>query len=139
PARHWSARGVRDRNRALWAAFVIETPAGRIYVVGDSGYGDGHYFKDARERHGPFRLAILPVGHYEPRSFMPDQHMNAAEAVQAFLDCGAELAIGHHYGTFKLTDEPIDAPLQALVAARTAAGLKPEVFRVLRPGEVWEL
>jgi L-ascorbate metabolism protein UlaG (beta-lactamase superfamily) len=139
PARHWSARGVRDRNRALWAAFVLETPAGRIFFVGDSGYGDGHHFRTARERYGPFRLAILPFGHYEPRWFMRDQHMNPAESVQAFLDCGATLALGHHYGTFKLTDEPIDAPVLALAAARAAARLKPEVFRALRPGEVWEL
>jgi L-ascorbate metabolism protein UlaG (beta-lactamase superfamily) len=139
PMRHWSARGVRDHNRALWAAFVIETPAGRIFHVGDSGYGDGHYFKSARVRYGPFRLAILPIGHYEPRWFMRDQHMNPAESVQAFLDCGAALALGHHYGTFKLTDEAIDAPVVALGEALAAAGLKPETFRVLRPGEVWDL
>jgi L-ascorbate metabolism protein UlaG (beta-lactamase superfamily) len=139
PARHWSARGVHDRNRALWAAFMIETPAGRLYFVGDSGYGDGHYFREARKRYGPFRLAILPIGHYEPRWFMRDQHMNPGESVQAFLDCGAAHALGHHYGTFKLTDEPIDAPVLGLAAARTAADIKPEVFRVLRPGEVWEL
>ena len=79
PTRHWSARGVRDRNCALWAAFVIETPAGRILHVGDSGYGDGHYFKTVRDHYGAPRLAILPIGHYEPRWFMRDQHMNPAE------------------------------------------------------------
>ena len=52
PTRHWSARGLSDRNKALWAAFVIETPAGRIYHVGDTGYGDGHHFRDARDRTG---------------------------------------------------------------------------------------
>ena len=89
--RHWSARQVFDRNKALWAAFVIETPAGRIYHVADSGYGEGHHFRTARERYGPFRLAILPIGAYEPRWFMRDQHMNPQDAVQAFQDCGAEL------------------------------------------------
>ena len=93
PTRHWSARSLSDRNKSLWAWFVIETPAGRIYFVGDSGYGDGGHFRRARERHGPFRLAILPIGAYEPRWFMRDQHMNPAEAVQAFIDCGAELAL----------------------------------------------
>ncbi|HWM48136.1 MAG TPA: MBL fold metallo-hydrolase [Xanthobacteraceae bacterium] len=139
PARHWSARGLLDRNKALWAAFVIETPTGRIFHVADSGYGDGHYFKSARKTHGPFRLAILPVGAYEPRWFMRDQHMNPADAVQAFRDLGADLALGHHYGTFQLTDEAIDAPVQALAAARRAASLTPEQFRLLRPGEVWEV
>ena len=117
--RHWSARNLTDRNMALWASFVIETPAGRIYFVGDSGYGDGRHFRNARERHGPFRLAVLPIGAYEPRWFMRDQHMNPAESVQAFIDCGAELALGHHYGTFQLTDEAIDAPLHALADALT--------------------
>ena len=139
PSRHWSKRGVMDRNKALWAAFVIETPAGRIYHVGDTGYGDGFYFRSAREKLGPFRLAILPIGAYEPRWFMSDQHMNPEESVTAFRDLGAELALAHHYGTFQLTDEAIDAPVKALAAARTAAGIAPETFRVLAPGETWEL
>ncbi len=137
--RHWSARNLCDRNMSLWASFVIETPAGRIYFVADSGYGDGRHFRNARDRHGPFRLAILPIGAYEPRWFMRDQHMDPAEAVQAFLDCGAELALGHHYGTFQLTDEAIDAPLIALADALQVAGIPAARFRTLRPGQVWQL
>jgi L-ascorbate metabolism protein UlaG (beta-lactamase superfamily) len=137
--RHWSARNLSDRNMALWASFVIATPAGRIYFVGDSGYGDGRHFRNARERHAPFRLAVLPIGAYEPRWFMRDQHMNPAESVQAFIDCGAELALGHHYGTFQLTDEAIDAPLHALADALRAAGISPARFRTLPPGQVWQL
>jgi len=117
PARHWSARNLSDRNMSLWASFVIEAGGGRVFVVADSGYGDGLYFRRARERHAPFRLAILPIGAYEPRWFMRDMHMNPDEAVQALLDCGAELALAHHYGTFQLTDEAIDAPLLALTEA----------------------
>jgi len=139
PVRHWSARGLFDRNRALWAGFALETPAGRILHIADSGYGEGRHFRAARQRYGPFRLAVLPVGAYEPRWFMGPQHMNPEEAVKAFADSGAELALGHHYGTFQLTDEGIDAPVAALVAARAAAGIAPERFRLLRPGEVWEL
>jgi len=137
--RHWSARNLSDRNMSLWASFVIEGPGGRIYFVADSGYGDGGHFRRARERHGPFRLAILPIGAYEPRWFMRYQHMNPADSVQAFIDCGAELALGHHYGTFQLTDEPIDAPLIALAEALRDAGISTERFRTLRPGEVWQL
>jgi L-ascorbate metabolism protein UlaG (beta-lactamase superfamily) len=139
PTQHWSARSLSDRNMSLWASFVIEAPAGTIYFVADSGYGDGGNFRDARARHGPFKLAILPIGAYEPRWFMRDQHMNPAEAVQAFLDCGAEFALGHHYGTFQLTDEAIDAPLSALSAALSEAAIPPARFRTLRPGETWEL
>jgi L-ascorbate metabolism protein UlaG (beta-lactamase superfamily) len=139
PARHWSARNLSDRNMALWASFVIETPGGRIYFVADSGYGDGRYFRSARERYGPFRLAILPIGAYEPQWFMRDHHMNPTEAVRALIDCGAELALAHHHGTFQLTDEAIDAPLGTLTEALKAAGISPERFRTLRPGQVWEL
>lgn len=139
PLRHWSARGLFDRNKSLWAGFVIDTPAGRIYHVSDSGYGDGFRFREARERYGPFRLAIIPIGAYEPRWFMADQHMDPHEAVKTFLDCGAEFALAHHHGTFQLTDEAIDAPAKALAEARQAAGIPADRFRVLQPGEVWEL
>jgi len=139
PMRHWSARQFFDRNKALWAAFILETPSGRIYHVGDSGYGDGSHFRAARERHGPLRLAILPIGAYEPRWFMRDQHMNPEESVRAFLDCGAEVALAHHHGTFQLTNEPIDAPERALAAALAAAAIPTERFRVLKPGQVFEV
>jgi L-ascorbate metabolism protein UlaG (beta-lactamase superfamily) len=136
--RHWSARSLFDRNMSLWASFVIEAPGGKIYFVADSSYGDGRTFREAGERHGPFKLALLPIGAYEPRWFMSDQHVNPAESVQAFIDCGADGALGHHYGTFQLTDEAIDAPLHALADALNVAGISPERFRTLRPGEVWQ-
>jgi L-ascorbate metabolism protein UlaG (beta-lactamase superfamily) len=139
PIRHWSARGLGDRNKALWCAFAIETPAGRILHVADSGYGDGHHFRTAREKYGPFRLAVLPIGAYEPRWFMKDQHLNPAEAVQAMRDCGAEWALAHHFGTFPLGDDGYDTPLRDLAQARIDAGLPPDRFRALSPGEVWEL
>ena len=124
---------------SLWASFVIEAPCGRIYFVADSGYGDGRLFRRACDRIGPFKLVILPIGAYEPRWFMRDQHMNPAEAVQAFIDCGAQFALAHHYGTFQLTDEAIDAPPLALAEALRSAGIPAEHFRALRPGEVWQL
>jgi L-ascorbate metabolism protein UlaG (beta-lactamase superfamily) len=139
PMRHWSARHVFDRNKALWAAFIIDTPAGRIYHVGDSGYGDGHHFRAARDRYGPFRLAILPVGAYEPRWFMQDQHMDPYEAVKAFRDCGADWALGHHHETIQLTDEAFGAPRLALADARDKAGITAERFRVLEPGAAWDI
>jgi L-ascorbate metabolism protein UlaG (beta-lactamase superfamily) len=139
PTRHWSARGLTDRNKALWASFVFETPAGRIYHVADSGYGDGHHFRAAREQYGPFRLAILPIGAYEPRWFMSEMHMNPEEAVRAFQVSGAEFALGHHHGTFQLTNEAIDAPEQALIKARVDAEIEPDKFRLLRPGQVLEV
>ena len=96
PTRHWSARGLFDRNKALWASFVLETPAGKLYIVCDSGYGDGGHFRRVAQAHGPLHLAILPIGAYEPRWFMKDQHMNPSDAVKALADCGAEQALAHH-------------------------------------------
>jgi len=139
PTRHWSARGLFDRNKALWASFVLETPAGKLYIVCDSGYGDGKHFRGVAEAHGPVRLAILPIGAYEPRWFMRDQHMNPADAVTALTDCGAEQALAHHHGTFQLTDEAIDAPAIALGVALDEAKVARERFAVLKPGQVFEI
>jgi L-ascorbate metabolism protein UlaG (beta-lactamase superfamily) len=137
--RHWTARGLFDRNKALWASFVLETPAGKIYVVCDSGYGTGAHFRRVRDAHGPLRAAILPIGAYEPRWFMRDQHMNPEDAVKALADCGAEVALAHHHGTFQLTDEAIDAPVNDLAAALEAAKLPREKFVALKPGQVFEV
>jgi L-ascorbate metabolism protein UlaG (beta-lactamase superfamily) len=139
PTRHWSARGLFDRNKALWASFVLETPAGRLYIVCDSGYGEGRHFRRVAEAHGPLKLAILPIGAYEPRWFMRDQHMNPSDAVRALFDCGAERALAHHHGTFQLTDEAIDAPALALAEALEQAKIPRERFAVLKPGQVFEI
>ncbi|MGY2850222.1 MULTISPECIES: MBL fold metallo-hydrolase [Bradyrhizobium] len=139
PTRHWSARGLFDRNKALWASFVLETPAGKLYIVGDSGYGDGGHFRRVAEAHGPLRLAILPIGAYEPRWFMRDQHMNPEDAVKALADCGAAQALAHHHGTFQLTDEAIDAPAIALGEALDAAKVPRGKFVALKPGQVFEI
>jgi L-ascorbate metabolism protein UlaG (beta-lactamase superfamily) len=139
PTRHWNARGLFDRNKALWASFVLHTGAGTIYIVCDSGYGEGRHFRRVAEAHAPLRLAILPIGAYEPRWFMRDQHMNPEDAVKAFADCGAVQALAHHHGSFQLTDEAIDAPRQALQAALIQAGIPPERFAAPYPGQVWEL
>jgi len=139
PTRHWSARGLFDRNKALWASFVLETPAGKLYIVCDSGYGEGKHFRRVAEKHGPLRLAILPIGAYEPRWFMKDQHMNPHDAVKALADCGAQQALAHHHGTFQLTDEAIDAPVIALGAALDEAKIPRERLAALKPGQVVEI
>jgi L-ascorbate metabolism protein UlaG (beta-lactamase superfamily) len=139
PTRHWSARGLFDRNQSLWASFVLETPAGKIYAVGDSGYGEGKHFRDVGRMHGPLRLALLPIGAYEPRWFMKDQHMNPFDAVKALADCGAAQALAHHHGTFQLTDEAIDAPVIALGEALDDAKIPRERFVALKPGQMLEI
>jgi L-ascorbate metabolism protein UlaG (beta-lactamase superfamily) len=68
---------------------------------------------------------------------MKPQHMNPADSVQAFRDLGAEQAIGIHWGTFQLTNEPVEQPLTDLTAALVESGIEPARFRAMRPGEVW--
>ncbi len=133
PAQHFSARTPFDRNRALWGGFLIEVNGQRIYFAADSGYGD--LFKEIGSRLGPFDLALLPIGAYEPRWFMHPIHMNPAEAVQAHLDLGSRQSIGMHFGTFRMTIEGIDAPLAALDEARQANNLTTAQFRTLDFGE----
>jgi L-ascorbate metabolism protein UlaG (beta-lactamase superfamily) len=111
PMHHWSARGIFDRNKALWAAFTITTPGGNIYFVGDSGYGNGDLFRAAKEKYRRFRLAILPIGDYDPRWFMAYGHMAPEECVKAFADLGRPFVLPIHYRTFPLADTGYDQPL----------------------------
>jgi L-ascorbate metabolism protein UlaG (beta-lactamase superfamily) len=139
PCHHWSARTSRDRRMALWAAFVISTPAGKIYHIGDTGFHNGINYRAAAEKHGPFRLANLPIGAYEPRWFMKAQHQNPQEAVEGFQLCHAAYAVGHHFGTVQLTNEGIEEPVRALEVALKGQGVAPERFRALRAGEVFDV
>ncbi len=112
PARHASRRGPGDTNRSLWGGFCLETNEGSILFAGDSGAGP--HWAAIRTRLGPPGLALLPIGAYEPRSLMAPVHMNPAEAVQAHRDLEARHSVGMHFGTFQLTDEPVDEPERLL-------------------------
>ena len=133
PAHHFSARGALDRNRALWGGFVVTAGRQRIYFAGDTAYAP--FFADVGHRLGPIDFALLPIGAYEPRWFMQAVHMNPAEAVQAHLDLQARASVGMHFGTFQLTTEGIDDPVDALNRARDAHGLKEPLFRTVGFGE----
>jgi len=133
PAHHWSSRTPFDRNDTLWGGFVVRTPEFSFWYSGDTGYSPD--FHDIRKRFGGFDLAVIPVGSYEPRWFMREQHVNPREAVQVFLDSGAREAIGVHWGTFELTDEPLDEPLIELPKALDALGVSRDRFVLFRHGE----
>ena len=135
--RHWGSRWGSDRNRALWSAFTIRTPAGTIYHAGDTGYGDGRWAAETAARRGPIRLAILPIGAYEPRDAMKDNHVNPAESVRLFDQLEPAMALGIHWGTFQLTFEAIDAPVKEL--ARVRGGRRFVVTEVGRPVVVPEM
>ncbi|MEC7210691.1 MAG: MBL fold metallo-hydrolase [Pseudomonadota bacterium] len=138
PVRHWSSRSPFDRNKTLWAGFMIRFADGyQFYFAGDTGYSDD--FAETRERLGAPDFAAIPIGAYEPRDFMRESHCTPEEAVQIFRDLAAGRAVGVHWGTFKLTLEPLAEPPERLRAALRAAGLADDSFRALAHGERWVL
>lgn len=108
-----------------------------VFFAGDTGFDGGRPFRRVAERHGALRLALLPIGAYEPRWFMAGQHMNPAEAVRGFKLLGARQALGYHWGTFRLTDEGVERPPADLAAALAGEGVDPARFVAARPGQVW--
>jgi L-ascorbate metabolism protein UlaG (beta-lactamase superfamily) len=137
PAYHWSNRWPSDTRMMLWGGHYLETPAGAIWFVGDTGYGDGRIFGEVRARLGTPDVALIPIGAYAPRWFMAAQHVNPAEAVRIFSDVGADRALGIHWGTFQLTDEAREAPVGELAAELQGAGVASERFVAAEAGGVF--
>ncbi len=126
PARHFSGRGLTDRNRRLWAGFVVAGETRRFCHPGDTAFFDG--FAEIGRRVGPIDLACLPIGGYEPRAIMRPIHLNPEEAVRAALDLDARAVVGMHFGTFDLSDEPLDEPPRRFLAEVRARGLGHRAF-----------
>ncbi len=137
PTHHWSQRTLFDRNKRLWGGFVLDALDFKVFFAGDTAY-DGT-FRQIGELFGPFDLALIPIGSYQPRDFMAPQHVDPAEAVKIHQDVQAEQSIAIHWGTFDLALEQLDDPRQALIAAEQAAGLSDGAFVTFRPGEtgIW--
>jgi len=133
PARHWSRRTAFDGDETLWSGWVAEGPAHRVYFAGDTGYTTD--FREIGRRLGPFDLAGLPIGAYEPAAMMQTVHLNPEEAAQAAMDVGARHVVAIHWGTFDLTDEPLDEPPVRFRAAAKAVGLADRDAWVLAVGE----
>ena len=119
PAQHFSGRGLKDRNKALWGGLSILTPYGHCFFAGDTGYSA--HFEQIKQRYGKPRIALLPIGAYEPRHIMRKVHMNPEDAVQAHLDLESSKSLSIHYRTFQLTDEAMNQPLIELSTALTQA------------------
>ncbi|MBP1650815.1 MAG: putative Zn-dependent hydrolase, partial [Bacteroidetes bacterium] len=136
PARHWGKRGAFDTNRRLWGGFVIESAQRRIYFGGDSGY-DTHY-QQLKEVFGGFDYALLGIGAFEPEWFMHPVHQSPALAIKAMEELNAGHAIPMHFGTFDLSDEPLDMPLKVFKQVATAHGLEKRI-KPLRIGEALHL
>ena len=159
PVQHWSARGLTDRFQTLWGGWMVRTASAAatatavataatvstatppsittkpfsFFFAGDTGYSKD--FIDIQRRFDTVDLALLPIGAYAPRWFMRNQHIDPSEAVRIHQDLHARQSIAIHWGTFELTDEPLDEPPKALASARQAAGVTAQDFSVLRLGE----
>lgn len=131
-AQHFSGRTPFRRNRTLWCGWVIEASVGNLYVAGDSGFGD--FFAEIGHRYSPIRLALLPIGAYEPEWFMGPVHMTPEQAVEVREQLGAEYALAIHYGTFALADDAYADPPARLRRA-LAGGDDASRFWILREGE----
>lgn len=133
PVHHWSKRTLFSRNKTLWAGWVIQSGDFRFFFVGDTGYSP--VLKEIGDRFGGFDLAAIPIGAYEPRWFMRHHHINPEEAVQVHLDIRSRLSVAIHWGTFILTDEPLDEPPVRLKKAMQEKRVPEKAFRVLKHGE----
>jgi L-ascorbate metabolism protein UlaG (beta-lactamase superfamily) len=130
PAQHFSGRGLGDRNKTLWASFVIEDRDVRLFFSGDSGYFDG--FKEIGRRYGPFDLTLVETGAYDPQ--WPDVHMQPEESLQAHIDLRGKVMLPIHNGTFDLSlhawHDPFDR-ITELAQERRVAIATPEIGQAL--------
>lgn len=103
PANHFSSRGIFDRDKTLWAGYIMQSPEKKIYYTGDTGYSD--IFKEIGTKKGPFDLAFIPIGAYKPEWFMGPIHISPDEAVQVHHDVLSRHSVAMHFGTFPLADD----------------------------------
>ncbi|MEA3203018.1 MAG: hypothetical protein QOI63_684 [Thermoplasmata archaeon] len=121
PAHHWSRRGILDANRSLWGGWVLADGRRKVHFAGDTAFGT--FFRQIGQRHPDIDVALLPVGAYAPRTSNGSAHMDPEEAVAAFQDLGARTMVPMHWGTFRLSPEPVQEPIERTRAAWEAAGL----------------
>lgn len=126
PAQHFSGRGLLNRNKTLWASWVIDSGDTRVFFSGDSGYFNG--FKEIGQKYGPFDLTMVETGAYDPQ--WPDVHMQPEESLQAHIDLRGKVLLPIHNGTFDLSlhawNEPFDR-ITALAAERRLPLATPEI------------
>jgi len=143
PVQHFSGRSLLRKNDTLWAGWVMQAPyeegkePQRLFFAGDTGYSQD--FAEIGKRFGYMNVSIIPIGAYDPRWFMKDMHVNPEEAVQIHQDVGSRFSVGMHWGTFVLTDEPMDEPPKRLTKALDEQGLNRDAFQVMTHGETRNL
>jgi len=137
PAQHFTARSLWDRNLGHWCGWLLEGAGGTLWHAGDSGYCEA--FREIGQRFGPIDFGMIPIGAYQPRHIMRSMHMNPEEAVQVFLETRCRRAVAMHWGTFRLTDEPLGEPPLRLNAALKKLAISPERFIAGKIGQSWHI
>lgn len=136
PSCHWSNRGMNDANETLWGGFVFKTNDKTIYFGGDSGYGNGTHFKKIGELFPNIDLAIIGAGAFAPTWFMKYNHQEPNDTVRAFKDCKAKSLIPFHFGTFDLSDEPLNEPAVILQKLQAENKIGVDELKIVKFGEV---
>ena len=134
PVQHWSSRTPFDRLATLWGSWALMVDKKAVWFSGDLGFSEDTA-NIAKQFPQGFDLSLIAVGAYEPRWFMKGQHINPAEAVMIHREIGSRKSVGIHWGTFNMTDEPLDQPIADLAAARKAQALGDKSFILLRHGQ----
>lgn len=137
PAQHWTLRGPSDERKALWGSWTVIGPNKRFYFAGDTGYCP--VFKQIGQSYGPFDLAAIPIGAYEPRWFMGPQHVDPEQAVLIHQDIRAKLSVGIHWGTFDLASEFYLEPPLKLKEALNKHKLQESEFITVSHGQTFKL
>jgi L-ascorbate metabolism protein UlaG (beta-lactamase superfamily) len=133
PAKHFSGRGLRDRDATLWCGYVIEASAGNVYFAGDTGMGS--HFVEIKDRLGPIRLALLPIGAYLPIWFMHPVHISPSQAIEVHNILNPTISMAIHFGTFALGDDGEFEPVLKLREALNNSSQSDSRFWVLGHGE----
>lgn len=133
PAKHFSGRGVLDRDRTLWCGYVIQSEEKTVYFVGDTAYGG--FFSKIGKQFPSIDLSFIPIGAYKPRWFMQDIHCSPEEAVKIHRDVNSAQSVGMHFGTFPLADEGMEEPKRNLERAKHKYRISPNDFITLKEGE----
>jgi N-acyl-phosphatidylethanolamine-hydrolysing phospholipase D len=139
PAQHFSGRRIGRRNDTLWSGWTLRSDSHALFFAGDTALHPE--FPAIATQAGPFDIAILPIGAYDPRWFMGSVHMSPEDCTQAVTQLHREqngrrlITVAAHWGTFKLTDEPMDEPPERMHALWKSVGLPSNDLWVMQHGE----
>jgi N-acyl-phosphatidylethanolamine-hydrolysing phospholipase D len=134
PANHWSKRNLFGTGGAGWGGYIIESEASTIYFAGDTGAHE-EYFKEIGKRFPHIDLSLIPIGAYHPQWIFGRYHVDPRGAVKIHKEVGSKQSFGMHWGTFKLTREPLDEPPKLLLEEVSKASLPKDEFTTMQIGE----